>query len=149
MGARLDWVFRFGGQLTDTARLIQIDVEAAEIGRKRPVRLGLVGDAAAILKRILAALDSGLPTEVDSVWLERMQMERQARISALGESTGRNTIPMGPHRLVQEVLEAAPDDTLWCRPRPTRTDPRSTAPVPSAAPPTVHSAAGGAPVRWT
>ena len=33
VGARLDWVFRFGGQMTDTARLIQIDVEAAEIGR--------------------------------------------------------------------------------------------------------------------
>lgn len=113
VGARLDWVFRFGGQLADTARLIQIDIEPSEIGRNRPVQLGLVGDAAAILERILVALDGEPSTEVDGGWLERMRMERRARVSAVQQLAGLDTVPMSPHRLVRQVYEAAPDDTLF------------------------------------
>ncbi len=113
VGARLDWVFRFGGQMADTARLVQIDIEAAEIGRNRPVQLGLVGDAGAILERILEALDSGPSSEADDAWLERMRRKRQERIGALSELAGVDTVPMGPHRLVRAVYEAAPDDTLF------------------------------------
>ena len=44
LGARLDWTFRFGSELSPNAMLIQVDIEAQEIGRNVAAAVGIVGD---------------------------------------------------------------------------------------------------------
>ncbi|WP_166351800.1 thiamine pyrophosphate-binding protein [Phytoactinopolyspora limicola] len=42
------WTMRHGHLIGPSARVVQVDVEAAALGRNRPVDLGIVGDSAAV-----------------------------------------------------------------------------------------------------
>ncbi|HYO64657.1 MAG TPA: thiamine pyrophosphate-binding protein [Archangium sp.] len=91
---------------------IQIDIDPEEIGKNYPVSVGLVGDAREVLLRLGARLgeatvaarpfDKGVsPAE----WLARAQAE-----SALGAD---GSAPLKPPRVLREVREATPDDTVF------------------------------------
>jgi thiamine pyrophosphate-dependent acetolactate synthase large subunit-like protein len=61
-GAGLNaWTTRHGALIGQGARVVQFDVEADAIGAHRPVDLGVVGDAGAAARALLAALDGASP----------------------------------------------------------------------------------------
>jgi 2-hydroxyacyl-CoA lyase 1 len=115
LGARLDWTFRFGSELRPRARLIHIDIEAAEIGRNVETTLGIVADLGQALEGLVGALkDSGSRTAAtrDGVWignLQRQREERQRRIAAIGDYA---QSPLSPHRLVSELAQVLPEDAV-------------------------------------
>jgi len=58
VGAGLNrWTTRNGGLFAADVALVQVDLESAAIGRSGDVRLGLVGDAAAAARALVAELD--------------------------------------------------------------------------------------------
>ena len=61
LGARLNWILHFGDapKWNPTAKFIQVDISAEEIGRNRgDAALGIVGDISTVVPQILSALDS-------------------------------------------------------------------------------------------
>ena len=60
LGARLNWILHFGEapKWNSTARFVQVDISAEEIGRNRgDAELGIVGDVATVKKQLNRELD--------------------------------------------------------------------------------------------
>ncbi len=116
LGARLDWVFRYGQQLAPDAMVIHVDVHAAEFGRNRKIEFGVHSDAGRFLSALLREIEPGRRSVAkalrDCAWLARLRVQRrqtQARRDALA---GKADTPVSPLRLAAEVRDALPADAI-------------------------------------
>jgi acetolactate synthase-1/2/3 large subunit/sulfoacetaldehyde acetyltransferase len=94
-------------------RLIQVDIDAYEIGRHYPVAVGIIGDAKAVAQQLLRGLRGVLPEgRLNPPWraeIEALAAHRQARLQAERELTGE---PMMPQRVYPELLKVLPRDCM-------------------------------------
>ena len=76
VGTPLDFRLGYGTEPTiaASARVVQVDVDAAEIGRNRPIDVGVVADA----RSALAGLEAGVRRAAPREWLGRLR-EAEAR----------------------------------------------------------------------
>ncbi len=96
------------------AKLIQIDIDPAEIGRNRHADVGIVGDAKAVLAQLLDAGDGDFHAERRKGWIsylagqdEERRAEQERRMSTDGR-------PIHPLRLCKEVRDFLPRDAVLC-----------------------------------
>jgi acetolactate synthase-1/2/3 large subunit len=88
VGTRLQLPISAWG-VDDKLSLIKVDADPAEIDRLRKPEIGLVGDAAAVLRRITAHLDKLSPMRADRVEASRkLKDEVAADIAVLGPQLG-------------------------------------------------------------
>jgi len=90
-------------------RIVQIDIEPAEIGRSYPNTLGVAGDAKAALNKLKTELKEGF---VRDAWLEevnRLIADYRSDIEPLRTSS---EIPIRPERLCKELGEWLPADAV-------------------------------------
>lgn len=102
VGSRIDVVsdWNLGAKLP--SRIVQVDIDPAVIGRRRPVEVGVVGDAAAVLAALAQALGQGS----GSSWFDVAGFRQRKRAKLLERA--------GPAAKVIEDLRAAvPDDTIF------------------------------------
>jgi len=88
--------------------LVHLDVDPLAIGARRPVSVGLLGDARAVLEQLDATLE-GHAAAVDEAWIDRLVAEGRAHRAAL---TADRDAPLHPGVLADEVGRALPDDAL-------------------------------------
>ena len=71
IGTRLNYGLNFGrpGLFNDTAKWIQIDIEATEIGHNRPIDIGIVGDARSILQQMIDEAKDRCKDRPELPWL--------------------------------------------------------------------------------
>ena len=89
--------------------MIQVDINAAELGRSYPVRLGMQGDARATLRKMLEECESGEPR---TEWLDRVHQligEWREEVAPLVNS---DDLPIRPERLCKELSETLPSDAI-------------------------------------
>lgn len=95
------------------SRLIQIDIDPAEIGRNYPVELGVVGDATQALQSVAAALTEVAPEGRDRPELRRQiaasRAEVFSRITSAADST---QMPLRPQRILADLRATLPADTV-------------------------------------
>jgi thiamine pyrophosphate-dependent acetolactate synthase large subunit-like protein len=95
------------------ARIVQVDIDALEIGRNYPVAAGIIGDAKAVAQQLLRALRAQFPEgRPNPSWrgeAEELAARRQARLRAEVELSGE---PMMPQRVFPELLKALPPDSM-------------------------------------
>jgi thiamine pyrophosphate-dependent acetolactate synthase large subunit-like protein len=89
--------------------LVHVDVDPLVIGARRPVSVGLAGDARAVLEQLDAALH-GHAADVDTAWIDGLVAEGRAHRAAL--TADRDARPMHPGVLADAVGRALPDDAL-------------------------------------
>ncbi len=116
LGARLNWVFRYGEQIAADATLIQVDVHAAEFDRSRKATLGVHADAATFLRALLKEIGpvqrASAQTCRDQSWvvaLRRLREHTEAKRQALSARTG---LRISPYRLAAEIRDALPADAI-------------------------------------
>ncbi|MCH7606133.1 MAG: thiamine pyrophosphate-binding protein [Chloroflexi bacterium] len=94
-------------------KIIQVDIDAQEIGRNFPVASGIVGDAKAVAQQLLNSLREQYPEgRTNSEWravVEKLAEHRQARLSAEAEIPGD---PMMPQRVYTELRKVLPPDCM-------------------------------------
>ena len=94
-------------------RIIQVDIDAEEIGRNYPVAVGIVGDARAVAQQLLQALRQQQPEgQPHADWrheVETLAARRQTRLQAEQELTGE---PMMPQRVYPELNKVLPRDCM-------------------------------------
>jgi thiamine pyrophosphate-dependent acetolactate synthase large subunit-like protein len=115
LGARLDWSFRFGGEFAPDVKLIQIDIEPAEIGVNKTPTVGIVGDIKEALQRILAEMDARLNRcrkRNLSSWHCLLSEERERKRRALDSLTNSDSLPMTPHRMLKEIRDVLPRNAI-------------------------------------
>lgn len=95
-------------------KLVQIDIEPQEIGKIYPADVGIVGDAKATLRALIAALgERRASLRPDPVRTTVISARRAGWEQELVESQGDGGVPIHPARLLKEVAAAVPDDTVF------------------------------------
>jgi acetolactate synthase I/II/III large subunit len=88
------------------AKIVQVDVDIAEIGRTYPVEVGIWGDAEAVIVELLTALhDVDLGSRWEE-WAEEAASRKQAWRDELEPILTSSSTPTHPARLMHEVGEA-------------------------------------------
>jgi acetolactate synthase-1/2/3 large subunit len=93
------------------AKLIQVDIDAGEIGHNRPADVGIVGDARAVLRQFLDASDR-IDSKRYSAWREHLaEVERSKRADA-ERAMSTDQQPIHPLRLCKEVRDFLDRDAI-------------------------------------
>jgi acetolactate synthase-1/2/3 large subunit len=95
------------------SRLIQIDIDPAEIGRNYPVEIGAVADAGCATRQILAAVRRLRPGGIDRPELRTRIRTARTELFAASADRGRSEqFPLRPERILADVRAALPDDAV-------------------------------------
>jgi acetolactate synthase-1/2/3 large subunit len=105
-----------GSQVTNEWRvppagtpIVQIDIDARELGRNFPAKVALLGDARVTLDRLLRAVES---RKQNVEWLQQVNQlvgEWRSENNALRHS---EATPIRPERICQELTDFLPSDAL-------------------------------------
>jgi thiamine pyrophosphate-dependent acetolactate synthase large subunit-like protein len=127
IGARMNWMFDAGRRsgsrgatqppFPHDAKVIQIDIEPAEIGTNREANVGIVGDAKIVLQQLLAELDGktkGIPERAaEGPWLASLRQEARKNSLAVESVMNSDAKPIHTHRLLREVRDVFPRETIY------------------------------------
>ena len=95
------------------SRLIQIDIDPAEIGRNYPVEIGVVADAGLAVPAIADAVRRRHPERVHRPDLrERIHKARTELFAASAERGRSEAFPLRPERILADVRAALPADAV-------------------------------------
>lgn len=92
-------------------RIIQVDIDAQEVGRNFAVEVGIVGDAKAVAQQLLQAL-RGAKSDQRPAWrneIATLKARRKARLDAEASLSGD---PMMPQRVYPELRKVLPRDCM-------------------------------------
>jgi thiamine pyrophosphate-dependent acetolactate synthase large subunit-like protein len=114
IGTRLNYVI---GHLSPprfpaSAKLIQVDIEAAEIGRNRPVDVGIIGDAKAVLGQLAEATDGRLDSARYAAWRDHLRQIEARKKREAEEAMSTDQQPIHPLRLCKEVRDFLDRDAV-------------------------------------
>ncbi len=102
-----------GVTFSQRSTFIQIDMEAAEIGRNYPVAIGAVADPKQALAQILKAAMEILPEGIDKPELREQIAKYKAEFKASNRGVSCDSrFPMTPQRILKDVREVFPEDGL-------------------------------------
>jgi acetolactate synthase-1/2/3 large subunit/sulfoacetaldehyde acetyltransferase len=93
-------------------RLVQIDVDARDIGRIYPVTLGIQADAHETLTALLEALSQNRVAASSSAWQEEARSLRDRRHARLETEIRLDTLPVKPQRVYAELRRVLPPETI-------------------------------------
>ena len=115
LGARLNWIMHFGlpPRFDAKVKMIQIDVQAEEIGRNVPAEVGLVGDLKAVMGQLSKALEADPYTFVaDAPWRTTLGEKVTENKIFVQNMMLDDSVPMGYYRVLREIRDQAPPGTL-------------------------------------
>ncbi|WP_327002241.1 thiamine pyrophosphate-binding protein [Dactylosporangium sp. NBC_01737] len=94
-------------------KLIQIDIDPAEIGRNYPVELGIVADATHAVRAIDEAVRRSAPQAVRRPALrDQIRAARTALFDGSTERGRSGQFPLRPERILLDLRETLPPDTI-------------------------------------
>ena len=113
LGAPLDFRLGYGRPPTfaENATVVMVDSDPAELGRNRPLALGLAGHIGTILAQLGEALPSGLPGRFEG-WLRQLREKEQERQEALDAEARSDQVPISHYRLAHEIAQLVDADTV-------------------------------------
>ena len=111
-GTPLDFRLGYGEKVNSGAKLIQVDLDGAEIGRNRTVDVGIVGDCGRVLDQLTAALAEKKAHANASSWLEEMGALDQEMIARMQKEAQSDAEPINPLRLCAELNTFIDDKTI-------------------------------------
>ena len=114
LATRFNYVISHGQapRFNADAKTIQVNIDPTEIGRNRPVDVGIVGDAKAVLRQMLELVQGKFEPKKETAWvaaLREQDLKGQARLEPLMHS---DEVPIHPLRLCKEVKEFLDRDAI-------------------------------------
>ncbi len=106
VGTPLDFRVGYGSEPTFAAgaRVVQVDIDGAEIGRNRPIEVGIIGDSRSVLEQLEAGA-SAIPAA--RAWRERLRRSEAERLARQAAFEGSDQRPIHHFRLAREIDAAA------------------------------------------
>ncbi len=114
LATRFNYIISHGQapRFNPEAKVIQVNIDPTEIGRNRPVDVGIMGDAKAVLKQMLDLVRGKFEPQKDTPWvsaLREQDMKGQARLEPFMNS---DEEPIHPLRLCKEVRDFLDRDAI-------------------------------------
>ena len=115
VGTPFDFRMGYGKRLPQSAKVVQIDMSYATVGKNRDIDLGLVGDPGAILAEVTKAVRNGKPSGADKrgTWLDQLRAEEKRLVEERFPRLQKDTAPIHPLRLAHEINQALTDNTMY------------------------------------
>lgn len=130
LGTPMDFRLKYG-QFGEATRLIQVDQDAAELGRNRAVDVGIIGSAGAVLEQLTDAmrrepsdarshpgtdsreLAAQRPaTRPHSAWMARLQGVEEDKRTAQATWEQSDEVPVHQYRLARELNRLVDENTI-------------------------------------
>src|SRR6267142_664941 len=100
VGTPLDFRLGYGAGIAETARIVQIDSDGAEIGRNRAVDVGIVGDSRSVLEQLTAATSK---RRAGGPWLRKLREQEKVKASRQADYERSDQVPIHHFRLAKEL----------------------------------------------
>ncbi|OGL20560.1 MAG: hypothetical protein A3F92_06130 [Candidatus Rokubacteria bacterium RIFCSPLOWO2_12_FULL_71_22] len=113
LGAQLDFRLGYGRPPTfaEDARVCMVDCDPLELGRNRPLEVGIAAHTGRVLAQLVEALPARLEARFEP-WRARLgHKERDARAKLLAEAASDQT-PISHYRLAGELARVVTPDTI-------------------------------------
>jgi len=116
VGTRQNYVIGYARppRVNPRAKLIQIDIDPAEIGRNRHADAAIVGDAKAVLAQLVAAGGGRFHPERRGAWTSLLAGEDEEKRAEQEKRMAAGTRPIHPLRLCKEIRDFLPRDAVLC-----------------------------------
>ena len=113
LGTPLDFRLGYGRPPTfaEDARVAMVDVDPVELGRNRPLELGIAGDIDVSLRQLTGALPAGLAARRAGWLAELSRREGDAR-AKLDDLAATDQSPMSHYRWAAEIARVVTRDTI-------------------------------------
>lgn len=93
-------------------KLIQVDIDASEIGRNYPVELGIVADAKSFLAQMLEAAKAKGVKRDGQAWVNEVYGYKTEWRNFVTPYAENNEVPIDPRRILLDMRRIAPKDTI-------------------------------------
>ncbi|GAI62405.1 unnamed protein product, partial [marine sediment metagenome] len=112
-GCKWDYSLFYGAQplWNQDQKVIQIDIDPKEIGKNRPIEVGIVGDCKAVIHQLLNEMGRNLPKSKITEWTEwnnYLQEIRKNQLNSNLKILESKKLPMKPERLIYELFDFIP-----------------------------------------
>lgn len=117
LGARLNWMLHFGlpPRFAKGVRVLQLDIDADEIGRNVPTEVALVGDAKAVVAQLNGALErEAWRYPIETPWRVALKQEIAKNEASVAPMLADDAVPMNYYRALREIREQMPRDAIIC-----------------------------------
>lgn len=116
VGTRFNVIVGFGRppRFAADGKVIMVNTDAEEMGKGRPVHLGIVGDANAVLLQLLAEAERAGDWPRDTAWVRHLRdvhLRKQAEMEPVLSS---DQAPIHPLRLCNEIRTFMDRDAILC-----------------------------------
>jgi acetolactate synthase-1/2/3 large subunit len=114
LGTRFNYVISHGQppRFNPDAKVLQVNIDPAEIGKGRPVDVGIVGDAKTVLRQMLDLVQGKFDPRKETPWISALReqdVKGQARLEPFLNS---DEVPIHPLRLCKEVGDFLDRDAI-------------------------------------
>ncbi len=93
--------------------VIQVDIDPAEIGKNRPVSLGILGDCKLVLQQMLQMVKKQkAKVEQESDWLKSLKAARDKYWASKQKLLTSDEVPIRAERLVHEINQFLDEDAI-------------------------------------
>ncbi len=116
IGARLDEFLGFGRDpsfYAEDAKFIHIDIVSDAIAKNRPVAVGILGDAKAVLKQMLQTAKELTKKRAAGSFAKQSRAAWEQLMEVLEKDADSDEIPIKPQRLMKEIREFASPDSYF------------------------------------
>jgi acetolactate synthase-1/2/3 large subunit len=113
MGARLNFIISYGRppRFNPQARTIQVDRVPEEIGRNRPIDVGIVGDAKAVLNQLLDEWNR-IGKSNNGLWAQELKELEEKKKEKWMHWAASSKKPINPIRLCYEIAQFLRRDAI-------------------------------------
>src|SRR5215831_3656198 len=105
VGTPFDFRLNYGAEPTFSAasKIVQVDIDATEVGRNRPVDVGIVADS----RSALAAFADGAQKATRTTYLAELRAAEEKKIAAMQKWIRSDAVPIHHYRLAKELSDVA------------------------------------------
>ena len=113
VGAQLDFRLGYGRPPTfaEDARVCMIDCDPLELGRNRPLEVGIAGHTGRVLAQLAEAVPGGLAARIEP-WRARLAAEERDARARLAAECASEATPISHYRLAAELARVVTPDTI-------------------------------------
>jgi len=114
VGTRFNYVIQFGRppRWATDLKVIQIDVDPAELGHNRPVDVPIFGDARAVLEQLTAAARGKIDKGRFGAWVSKLKSLDMEKGLESEKAMSSDEVPIHPLRLCKEVRDFLRRDAI-------------------------------------
>ena len=113
LGAPLDFRLGYGRppSFAEEARVVMIDCDPVELGRNRPLELGLAGHVGRVLDQLVETLPAALPARF-AEWRRRVAQKEAVGRDRLHAESVSDAVPISHYRWAAEIAAAVTPETM-------------------------------------